>query len=1012
MGLEIRKNRFTKWYENEYFRILCNKLIPVFDELKLNGVLIGSGVCESNPGLQPDMLLVCETAVILIDLKKYGGVITLPPSGETNSSKKKDSWYQGKWFLNDEKRQWVKGGARNNPFQQLEAQTKKLNSLVENNIVPHLNENENCELKHTQRVVCFQLDVDFKGEVDSRHSHSFHIADPRTIVDTIKDIIDISPHEWEGSVTGYKLGINAFDLYKKDFRADTYDPSADNKLFSKTEFDEIEFPEINLEDIDELVAQEYEHVYPKIKPFLDGDKNVLLLNSDVTSFQVDISTKILRDLLKKEGQDEDELEAALDSMTCLLAPSNKNVNDLIRDGAPYRMRSLYGKLYDFENSHIELLSNSINEREEFPLQENKDLDGTIYVLYCGHLVYDFGEGDPEALLKFGSGSLCNDTIKYLKLDSSKNKLIIINDPYFYGFRADTIATQSTLDEKGVEYLKVDLLSRPTSPNQSNIAHLKDNIDNQSLNSFTFNGNDNISFYDEGKFIEHLNRLVREDGVNGVHILTRKKEDSKKTNKWIRKQKGLISPQIQKGDMILIKQGRVLVPEDRDPFAIPKYVQNGDLLEVQDILDRYSFSSENYNYPVKLEMSKCVVYLKEYDVKRTLYLSDFSLGDNENGADLKKHRQIRLQEIVQEYLSKQEISTKDVFLDIKEYEKYESVRAAVLSEKELFQEEDNAAAQEALNERLKKLDSKWKINKRKSDYVKAELLEDHTSEYFIISQMANYERGWALNLKSSYGYRFNHILLPKYTNAINNLDRFHSYLYSALSVSSRLDLQTFKSINPWFELPLSINIYAIGEKPEVNFLTQLEERELNETEQIIHEKFELKELDSRLTILASWINDKLTDEVEIDKIAHHNYQEEYHFRGLNETCRFQIFYKGNWNVTEPRLIGNENDLSKLIIQTLMGDESDKEAYPFIGELPWNLVQYKKLSEHLASDDLFISTIDSHQYRDRLSIYGSIGNCELDINYNGNNFFSSIDFRSKSSNEIVEIVLQKISLLKDE
>ena len=77
MGLEIRKNRFAKWYENAYFRILASKLTPVFSELNINGVLIGSGICYANPGLQPDILLICESAVILIDLKKYGGKIEL-----------------------------------------------------------------------------------------------------------------------------------------------------------------------------------------------------------------------------------------------------------------------------------------------------------------------------------------------------------------------------------------------------------------------------------------------------------------------------------------------------------------------------------------------------------------------------------------------------------------------------------------------------------------------------------------------------------------------------------------------------------------------------------------------------------------------------------------------------------------------------------------------------------------------------------------------------------------------
>ena len=34
----------------------------------------------------------------------------------------------------------------------------------------------------------------------------------------IKDIIDIAPHEYDGVVTGYKLGVNAFNLFKNEFK--------------------------------------------------------------------------------------------------------------------------------------------------------------------------------------------------------------------------------------------------------------------------------------------------------------------------------------------------------------------------------------------------------------------------------------------------------------------------------------------------------------------------------------------------------------------------------------------------------------------------------------------------------------------------------------------------------------------------------------------------------------------------------------------------------------------------
>ena len=72
MALEVRKNKFAKDYENKYFRELAQKLIPVFEELKFHGLLIGSPECIKNQYLKIDILLVTNSTITIIDLKKYG----------------------------------------------------------------------------------------------------------------------------------------------------------------------------------------------------------------------------------------------------------------------------------------------------------------------------------------------------------------------------------------------------------------------------------------------------------------------------------------------------------------------------------------------------------------------------------------------------------------------------------------------------------------------------------------------------------------------------------------------------------------------------------------------------------------------------------------------------------------------------------------------------------------------------------------------------------------------------
>ena len=80
--LEIRRNRFAKPYENEFFRIFSKKLSVAFENLGIHGVLLGSPLCTLRNDLQLDALLITETGIVIIDFKNYAGIIQLPEKEE------------------------------------------------------------------------------------------------------------------------------------------------------------------------------------------------------------------------------------------------------------------------------------------------------------------------------------------------------------------------------------------------------------------------------------------------------------------------------------------------------------------------------------------------------------------------------------------------------------------------------------------------------------------------------------------------------------------------------------------------------------------------------------------------------------------------------------------------------------------------------------------------------------------------------------------------------------------
>ena len=65
--LEIRKNTFSKNYENSFFREFSKHLYNSFKEKNLNGVIIGSPLCEVDERLQIDALLITPSVVCIID---------------------------------------------------------------------------------------------------------------------------------------------------------------------------------------------------------------------------------------------------------------------------------------------------------------------------------------------------------------------------------------------------------------------------------------------------------------------------------------------------------------------------------------------------------------------------------------------------------------------------------------------------------------------------------------------------------------------------------------------------------------------------------------------------------------------------------------------------------------------------------------------------------------------------------------------------------------------------------
>ena len=1022
MGLEVRKNRFAKVHENEFFRVLARKLSSLFDELKLDGVLIGSPVCVENEFLMIDVLLVTQSTLTIIDLKDYGGSLELPEHGDPNAkwiqtpdlsntqlAKKvvEDSWCNGKWMLESYNGKIeVKGGAAQNPFVQLLKQRKRLVNVFNDHFIPKLNEGEKFNERETKLMIGFHQKVDLLSEIDQRVKHMFYIADKRNIVSKVGDIVDVTVDEWKGEIRGNKFSENALTILKSIFRADEYDPFKSYGLDVK-EFEEIEYPTPEIKNQEEIINEEFRQHEKTISKFFNSTEEILIINGDATSCSVDFVNRIIDNYCI----DDDEPEEDSQSNVIYLAPTNRNVKDLIRIGAPANTKSLYGKLYDFENTSVELLNNSINEQEVFPLLANEDRKETTYVLFHSHLTYDFGSGTDD-LVKFGSGSLCDDALEFLSLKEKKNKLILVNDPYFYGYRAETISSASILAEKKLVVTALDLMSKPLENNHKSAVTLVDNINRKRFNHFEFKDDNNVSFLFGDEYKKTLLSTIKSKEINNLTVLTREKEDSVKVNKWIRKEMGVSTASVVVGDLLLIKN-KILVPEVLDPFSIPTYVLSGDIAEVLEVLEKNSFKSSKYNLP-EIKISKCKVYLRDYDSERYIYILDKSINFLSekvgSSADIKKHVQIRKQEIVNDYLEQQHIELVALF-SRDEYTAYQNEIEKTKKGEGLFKNSDLETNEEALEKKIKSIDAKWKVNKRKERYVKTELMKHINSEFFQLSEMGYYTYAWSLNMKSSYGYVLRDCFMVKFPKIHENIERFHKYLYSGLISSKHLILHDFTGIRPWVSLELPTGTSEISEKAKSKLVVLNGDSEFDEKDKMLSEKFGLDNKAPQLRELCKWVHNKIPvdPEIQIQSVESFPYLEKYTFTLGDESTLLQFDYNKKWEVKRPRPT-NSNSLSELLLKTF--DETELIPLKFNPTDNWRSYEYNSLQEKLSSHNLFITKIDSTEWKDELTICSETSTCIIQLSYGKSGFFSYGKFIYKSDDQIILNVSKILNQLKNE
>jgi len=140
-------------------------LSKLFNDLKIEGLLIGSPVCEIDERLQIDALLITQNVVCIIDFKNYEGKIILPDE---------KNFELGLWrSFNGEH---IKGGAYINPYIQLKNQKAKFDNIFNNFIKSNLSPGDRLNPKHIVLILCFQKEVAIDKEIPKSKELFFFLS--------------------------------------------------------------------------------------------------------------------------------------------------------------------------------------------------------------------------------------------------------------------------------------------------------------------------------------------------------------------------------------------------------------------------------------------------------------------------------------------------------------------------------------------------------------------------------------------------------------------------------------------------------------------------------------------------------------------------------------------------------------------------------------------------------------------------------------------------------------------
>lgn len=764
MALQIFNNRTEHTHENEQFRRVVEIIENTFEKLGYSGLLIGNPFNESYSRFRPDAILYYDNGLVLIDFKDYKGIIKLPAIENEFSSTK---WHNES--LKDRSRLEIKAGANFiNPFRQLVSYRNAFRELVE--------KNKYLSGINPARVCVANI---FSGPIE------VHNEVPRSL--PYYKLIQ------ESDLSNFLYDFASENTYNEDI------VEVLNSIFPADRWIEnIEVSKIE-EVIQKRVIKIGNDVEKNIIDFLNDEKGGILV---LESMNVDDRDSWLR-FMASEALNYNIPQIEKWSYSARISKKIQKRSNIETVG-------IYSVIYggsdvedQNENSDQEELKEEL--QEIIPLKSSKDIDEKALIIVAeAHLVSR--SLSQSELLRFGSGRLLEDVIKFINPESNR-KIVFIGDPYSltFGNDEDSALNIETLSEiykkEKVKHYRKPIYNDYSDGKEKLRADLANSIENSLFNNlnYSFNETTLIDLQDENQRVQNLDSWFSKPFSNEPDnaVLFYSKKDCLKTNKWIKKQCLKNGENLAKDDL-LVANNNVIIPDDSG-FQTPRRVVNGMFFTVLDVkeIKLETIKIHQSKNPIVLSFTKIrvkclsLINLPETDI----WILDNYFNSED---DLTKEEQVAFRVFVNKKINEEK--RKQNFKDSQEYNQ-------LLQDKQ-YNDLSNEE-KEAINALVKNYNSpKEKNEKVETSRNARSLLSGYYKKYsrnlfsrikdsdpFVNAVFVKY--GWAITVHKAIGSTYNEVIVKghrKENDGITN-DSYFRWLYSAVTAGKTVKITSPKSINP-------------------------------------------------------------------------------------------------------------------------------------------------------------------------------------------------------------------------